>query len=230
MYVKYKGKLLGNTLKRVIERRIGELKMKRFLIILLAAVLVFSGGCGASGGETEDPGTDKEAPKGNYIHSLELTEEEKSLVELVSADIQTYEIFDYHFDESYSGIVFKMDVYREGNLVQTSTIMNTGFYENVRDGRIAVLLNDTDIWVNIESDGDYESSHRSCPDLQMENNQNGGKVMEFKGGEVDDKGQVVLCMVGLLQQEPEGGVMQKESVPENIGRYERFILIYAEVN
>ena len=228
MYVKYKGKLLGNTLKRVIERRIGELKMKRFLIILLAAVLVFSGGCGASGGETEDPGSDKEAPKGNYIHSLELTEEEKSLVELVSAGIQTYETFDYHFDESYSGIVFKMDVYREGNLVQTSTIMNTDFYENVRDGRIAVLVNDTDIWVNLESDGGYESSHRSCPDLQVE--KNGGKVLEFSGGEVDDKGQVVLCMVGLYQQEPEGGVMQKESVPDNIGRYERFILIYAEVN
>ena len=228
MYVKYKGKLLGNTLKRVIERRIGELKMKRFLIILLAAVLVFSSGCGASGGETEDPGSDKEAPKGNYIHSLELTEEEKSLVELVSADIQTYEIFDYHFDESYSGIVFKMDVYREGNLVQTSTIMNTDFYENVRDGRIAVLLNDTDIWVNIESDGGYESSHRSCPDLLME--KNGGKVLEFSGGEVDDKGRVVLCTVGLYQQEPEGGVMQKESVPENIDRYERFILIYAELN
>ncbi len=204
--------------------------MKRFLIILLIAVLVLVSGCGAPSEEAEGPGTTNETLQGNYIHSVELSEEEWALAELISTGEQDYGVFDYHFDESYSGIVFKMDVYREGNLVQTSTIMNTDFYENVRDGRIAVLVNDTDIWVNIESDGGYESSHRSCSDLQMENNQNGGKVLEFKGGEVDDKGQVVLCMVGLYQQEPEGGVMQKESVPENIGRYERFILIYAEVN
>ncbi len=230
MYVKYKGKLLGNTLKRVIERRIGELKMKRFLIILLAVVLVFSGGCGASGGETEDPGSDKEAPKGNYIRSVELTEEEWALAELVSAGIQDYGVFDYHFDESYTNIVFKVDAYREGKLAETGTIMNTEFYEKERDGMIAVLVNDTDIWVNLESNGNYESNHRDCPDLQLENDQNGGKVLEFRGGELDDEGRVVLCTVGLYQQEPEGGVMQKESVPENIGRYERFILIYAEVN
>ncbi len=204
--------------------------MKRFLIILLAVVLVFSCGCGASGGETEDPGSDKEAPEGNYIHMVELSEEEGALAELISAGEQDYGVFDYHFDESYTGIIFKMDVYRDGKFAETGTIMNTEFYEKERDGKIAVLVNDTGIWVNLESNGNYESNHRDCPELQLDNDQNGGKVLEYREGEVDDRGQVVLCTVGLYQQDPEGGVMQKESVQENIDRYDRFIVIYAEMN
>ena len=204
--------------------------MKRFLIILLIAVLVLVSGCGAPSEEAEGPGTTNETLQGNHIHSVELSEEEWALAELISTGEQDYGVFDYHFDESYTNIVFKVDAYREGKLAETGTIMNTEFYEKERDGKIAVLVNDTDIWVNLESNGNYESNHRDCPDLQLENDQNGGKVLEFRGGELDDEGRVVLCTVGLYQQEPEGGVMQKVSVPENIGRYERFILIYAEVN
>ena len=203
--------------------------MKRFIIILLATVLVLVSGCGAPAEEKEDLDTTNETLQGNYIRSVELTEEEWALAELVSAGIQDYGVFDYHFDESNTNIVFKVDVYREGTLAETGTIMNTEFYEKERDGKIAVLVNDTDIWVNLESNGSYESNHRDCPDLQLENDQNGGKVLEFREGELDEKGRVVLCTVGLYQQEPEGGAMQKESVQENIKRYERFIVIYAEV-
>ena len=81
----------------------------------------------------------------NYIASKTLSEDQKQIVDLISTSYQNYYLFDVKTEDTYKDIDFWMDIYKNGELVDSRPVsihmINDG--DKAIDGEFAAIMDKT---------------------------------------------------------------------------------------
>lgn len=129
-------------------------KGKRFVVVL-CTILMFVSGCAGN-----------PAPGKNEIAPINLSPEQKDIVELLSSDGQEILLFDYETKESYKSVEFWVELYESGVLRERAAGINAYLDEaKPAKGRLAVLIShnlDTVFTFTVKEETD-RLSHSSEP-------------------------------------------------------------------
>ena len=205
------------------------------ILCLSLTLLLLLAGCGGAGDEANeaDPADAVDA-EGCQMTPRELSAEEMAAIDLVSSDKDVgYAIFDYHFDDSYKGMSFRMNVYQNGEL-QGHGLLICGISfddEDSRDGAVSVVMEETGFRVKIRDNGGSETSGSRDAQDYLKISGNGGGHFSSREGEKDVDNHMILYTAGVFEGaarrlSPDTDITK--AIEEDSKTFDTYIVVYAE--